>query len=108
MSETEREQQSEESIPLRINWHIPDNLQSRYANNVIVQAGQHEIIINFFEIQIPPLVGTPEENKEQLQQIGTIRAEGVGRIIVSPELLPTIIDALENGLKAYQASKRGG
>jgi Protein of unknown function (DUF3467) len=107
MGEVEREQQSEQNTDLPITWHIPNNLQSRYASNVIVQAGQHEIVIAFFEKQFPPLVASSQENEDAFQQKPSIRAECVSRIIVSPEVLPTIIEVLQNGLKAYhQVSKR--
>ena len=87
---------------LPIEWHIPDNAQSRYANNVLVQSTPHEIVISFFETQIPPLAGTAAENVDRLREMGSVRADLVARIIVAPGLLSSIISTLQTGLETYQ------
>ena len=92
-------------ISLRIDWHIPEGTPSSYANNVLVQAGQYEIVISFFEAQIPVLLGTPEENKRKLEELGSIQAELVSRMVVSPEFVPVLINALETGLENYRQAK---
>jgi hypothetical protein len=51
MSEVEQEQSHQITLP--IEWHVPENLQGHYANNVLVQPGQFEINLFFFESQIP-------------------------------------------------------
>lgn len=101
--EAERDQQESEEVALSIDWHVPEGLQSRYANNVLVQAGPYEFIISFFEAQLPILTGAPEENKAKLQQLGKIQAECVSKIIVSPELMPGLINALQIELDKYQS-----
>src|SRR2546421_12282460 len=93
------------NISLPIEWHIPEGMQSRYATNVIAQAGNNEIIFSFFEAQLPILLGQPEENEETLNKIGSIRAECVGRIIVSPETAQNFINALQTSIDAYHVSK---
>ncbi|HVB25795.1 MAG TPA: hypothetical protein VNG51_27910 [Ktedonobacteraceae bacterium] len=107
MGSAEQNQQQTEgmSVSLPINWHFPENLQSHYATNVLVQSGQFEIIISFFEAQVPLLLGQPEDNLAKLEQLGAIQAECVGKIIVSPEIVPTIIHTLQTGLENYYASK---
>jgi Protein of unknown function (DUF3467) len=102
---SEAEQKEPEGIALRVDWHIPDGTQSLYANNVLVQAGQYEITISFFEAQIPVLLGQPEENRRKLEELGSVRAELVSRIVVSPEILPVLIKALETGLENYRQAK---
>jgi hypothetical protein len=104
MSDVEQEQESA-GISLPVNWHYPENLQSRYANNMLVQSGQLEFVISFFEVQLPLLLGKPQENKVKLEQLGSITAECVSKIIVSPELVPVIINALQVGLENYRLSK---
>ena len=102
MSEAEQEKETPTLTNLSIDWHIPENAQSRYANNVLVQSTQHEIIISFFETQIPPLIGTATENAARLKEIGSVRADLVSRIIVAPGILPAMISALQTGLETYQ------
>lgn len=101
---SEEEQQSQ-SLTLPIEWHVPDSIQSRYATNVLVQALHYEFIISFFETKLPPFIGQPEEVKAKFEQAGTIQAECIGRIIVAAEQLPSIINALQTSLEAYQAAR---
>jgi len=105
MSEIEPERKQPVGVPLRIDWHFPEGIQSRYADNVLVQTGQHDIVISFFEAQIPILLGQPEENKKQLEELGTIRVDCVSKIVVSPDLIPIIMKALETGLENYRQAK---
>jgi|SRR5258708_5447890 len=102
MSDIEQEREAPTFTTLPIDWHIPDNAQSRYANNVLVQSTLHEIIISFFEALPPPLVGMPAENAAKLREMESIRADLVARIIVAPDILPSIISALQTGLEKYQ------
>ena len=104
MSEETEQEQSDE-VTLRVDWVFPENIQSRYANNVLVQIGPHEFVISFFEMQLPMLLGTPEENKEKLEEMESIRAECVSKIILSPELVPGLISALQTELERYQSQK---
>ncbi len=102
MSDIEQEREAPKFATLPIDWHVPDNAQSLYANNVLVQSTLHEIIISFFEALPPPLAGTPADNAAKLREMGTIRADLVARIIVAPDLLPSIISVLQTGLEKYQ------
>lgn len=102
---SQAEQEKPEGVSLRIDWHIPEGVQGRYANNMLVQAGQYEIVISFFETQLPVLLGQPEENKRKLEELGSIRAEFVSKIIVPPDLVPVLINALEVGLENYRQAK---
>jgi Protein of unknown function (DUF3467) len=93
------------AITLPVDWHFPESIQSRYANNMLVQVGQFEFIISFFEMQLPMLSGSPEENKEKLEEMGAIRAECVSKIVLSPELVPGLINALQTELEKYQSQR---
>jgi|GEM_PF-743873 len=103
MEEEKLERSTQVNVP--IEWHVSDDIKSIYASNVVVQPGQHEIILSLFEIRPPILTGTPEENRAKIEQIGTIRAECVGRIVVDPDLVPNIITALQTTLDNYHAAK---
>ena len=104
MSEIEQEQQAGQNLNLPIEWHVPDNIQRRYASNVFVQSGEYEMIISFFEPQLPFLTGTPEENRAKLEELGAIRANCVAQIVVHPDLVPKIINALQVGHEKYLAA----
>jgi hypothetical protein len=103
--EPEQEQQQSDGITLPIDWHIPEGLHSQYANNVLVQAGRYEFLISFFEIQLPLLPGSPEENKTKLQAMESIRADCVSKIVISPDLVQGFIDALQSELDKFSSQK---
>lgn len=102
MSDNEREQSDGVSVPIRL--HVPDDIQSRYVHNVIVQPGQNELVLFFFETQVPPFIGTPLENSKYLLEQGA-RFTCVSKIIVAPQLVPEIIKALQTGLDNYNTSR---
>ena len=101
MSQPEQKRETAIVTSLPIKWHIPANAESQYANNVLVQSTPHEIVISFFETQLPPLAGTPEENAAMLQEVGYIQANLVARIIVAPSIAPSVISALQTAIEMY-------
>ena len=105
MSKDNRERQLPQPVEIPVEWHIGDQIKSNYADNVVVQARKHDIIISFFETQLPPFGGTPEDNRTFLETLSSIRAECIGRIVVAPELVPEIIKALQTGYDGYLSSK---
>ena len=107
MSEVEQEEQSQQGITLPIEWHVPESIQNRYVHNVIVQPGRHELTLFFFETQIPPFLGSPEEVRDFLTKQGSIRSECVSKLTVAPELASEIINAIQTGLDNYKRIKTG-
>lgn len=101
MSDVEQEEQSQQSITLPIEWYVPESIQNRYVHNLIVQPGRYELTLFFFETQIPPFTGSPEEVKDFLTKQSSIRSECVSKMTVSPQLVPEIIKALQIGLDNY-------
>ena len=97
--------EEEQGVTLPVEWHVPEGLQSHYANHLIVQPGQNEIILFFFETQIPPFGGPTEANREYLLKQGSVRFECVGKMIVAPQMVPEIIQALQTGLNSYTTGK---
>ncbi len=106
MNEPGQEQQEGHAVTIPVEWYVPDSIQSRYASNVFVQGGQYEITLSFFETRLPILTGTPEENEAAIKKLGAIRAECVARVIIDPELVPKLIEALQKGMDGYLAMKR--
>ena len=104
MTEADNIQQQVPDISLPIKWNVPDNIESRYANNVIVQPGQNEITIFFFETKVPPFLGSPEEYRNFMLEQGFIQAECVGKLVVNPTLMPGIIQAMQVSMTNYQQS----
>lgn len=104
MSEIEQENQPPQGVTLPIEWHVSETIHNQYIHNVIVQPGQNEITLFFFETHIPPYIGSPEANKEYLQK-QAVRFECVGKFVVTPQFVPEIIKALQVGLDNYDTGK---
>jgi hypothetical protein len=90
------------SHPAPIAWYIPDDLPSRYATNFVVQAGANEFMLSFFEARPPIITGSVEEVKAKIEQIESVKAICVARIIISREQMPNIIRALQSQLELPQ------
>ncbi|GAC1391194.1 MAG: hypothetical protein NVSMB38_10970 [Ktedonobacteraceae bacterium] len=101
----EEVQKQSREITLPIEWHVPDTIQNRYVHNVLIQPGKYELALFFFETQIPPFAGTPEENREYLLKKGSIRSECIAKLTVAPEMASQIIKALQEGLENYSQAR---
>ena len=99
------EQEGENVYALPIEWYFPEHMTSRYATTLVVQTSEHEFTISFFELHPPLMLGSPEERKAQLEQIKSVRAECVARIIVAAERLPEFVKVLEGQLEEYRANR---
>ena len=104
MSEVEQEDQSLDGVSIPINWHVSETIHNQYIHNMVVQPGQNEITLFFFETHVPPYVGSPEANREYLQK-QSVRFECVGKFVVTPQFIPEIIKALQVGLDNYNTGK---
>lgn len=98
-------QEQSNEITLPIEWHVSDNIQNLYAHNMLIQPGKHELTLFFFETQIPPFAGTPEDNREYLLKKGSIRSECIAKLTIAPQIASQIIKALQEGLENYEKSK---
>lgn len=79
----------------QLEWHVPEDIVRRYANNLLVQAGDHEVILSFFETTPPVLVGSPEEIEQKVKEIKSVRSRCVASVIVSIEKMPVFLEAMQ-------------
>lgn len=88
MSELEIKKQPGKNISLPIEWHVPEGMQSRYATNVVAQAGSSEIILTFSsKYELPKVKYVPSANQ-------TIRIPDL--IQVTAEIEPAIEEVVED------------
>jgi hypothetical protein len=99
-----------EPITKPIELYYPEDTIGRYSNQLLVQFGQHECNISFFDIKPPVLLGSPEEQREQLKSVESVRAVCVARIVVAKEFVPEIIAALQRAWTMHltRMGKAGG
>jgi len=94
----------DESIAIPLEWHIPEGMVSRYATNIVVQHSAHEFTVSFFEVNPPVILGSIEERKAALQQMGSVRAECIARIIIAPGRMPAFIKALQTNMEKHAST----
>jgi len=92
----------EEILEFPVVWEIPDDLETRYANNLIVQHTEHEFIISFFQTIPPPIIGTPAEIDAQVKRMGALKSKCVARIVVSSGKMENFVQALQDSVRKYQ------
>jgi len=89
----------EREIPLI--WDVPEDLITGYATNMLVQVGEHELYISFFETP-PPLLLDPKE----AEKLENVRAECFARIVIAPERMEGFIRVLQRQLDAFNEKKK--
>ena len=88
-------------VQVPIEWHISEDLDSKYATNLVIQHSEHEFIIDFFETRHPLILGDPDQVREQWEKLESVRAECVARIIVSPNRMQEFINLMQAALNKY-------
>jgi len=99
MSEQERPQDDGMLVPLR--HRLPESLVTRYATNITVQHTDAEFIISFYEVVPPVLLGTPEENRAAIEELGAVEAICVARIAVPAARMVGFVKAIAENYENY-------
>ncbi len=87
---------------ISVNLHTPPGFPSQYATNLVVQHTEHEFVITFFEMRPPPLLGTEQKKRKQLDAVKEIDATCLARIIVSPNRMGEFIQVMQDNLKTFE------
>lgn len=95
---TTKKPPQERNLPMV--WKMPDDLSSGYATNMLVQTGEQELFVSFFEMQ-HPVVLVPED----INKLESVNLECIAKIIVTPERLANFIEVLQKQLEAFKAKK---
>ena len=88
---------------LPLEWDVPEGLAGLYANNIVVQHTQYEFVVSFFQTFPPLVLGSPEERAAQIEQLDSVKAKCVARIVVSPERMQAFVDVLASNVEQYRA-----
>ena len=87
---------------LKIVWNYPEDLQSHFVSNLIVQHQPGAFVISFFEIWPPAILGdSEEEKKELLKAIDHVDAKCVSRLVVTPEKMKEFVAVMAENLSKY-------
>lgn len=87
-----------------------DDLPIHFANAFLVQHshGQQEFIVSFGHIAPPVLLGTPEQAKEQAEQIAFVQAKMLARFGVTEQRFRELVKLMSDYLAKYDQQKIAG
>lgn len=93
---------------ISINFNAPIEMPSVYATNVVIQPGEYEVVISFFEVQPPMFTSQDEkENLAILKKVG-VRADCVARVTIAKDRFEGFANAMKQiatGMKAVGKRK---
>ena len=88
---------------VRIERAYPDQLQSHFVSNVVVQHQPEHFVLSFFEIWPPAILGETEaEKKQALEAVDHVEAKCVARLVLTPSRMREFIDAAMENLQNYE------
>jgi hypothetical protein len=90
---------SEPPIPqhlaLPLEFHTPESIITRVANQVTTQIAPGGVYLSFYEAMVPLLLGDPDTVKAKLAETRSIRAECVARVFVPTDRFAEIVSAIQ-------------
>ena len=88
---------------VKVDWVYPENLQSHFVSNLIVQHQPDFFICSFFETWPPAILGeTNEEIRQQFEHIDHITAKCVARLVLTPSKMKDFVKVISTNLKNYE------
>lgn len=101
MSKKPTNKPAAEEREISLVWNIPEDLISGYATNILVQIGEHEFFVSFFET-LPPVVLKPQD----VEKLENVNAECFARVVIAPDRMQSFIDVLQRQLDLFNEKKK--
>jgi hypothetical protein len=86
---------------LPIEWFVPDDLETRYATNFVVLHTQTEFMLYFFEVVPPISLVTSTGGTQTFENVESVQAKAIARIVVSPSRMPEFMNALQENWSKF-------
>lgn len=81
----------------------PDDLQSHFVSNIVVQHQHDAFILSFFEVWPPAVLGESEEEKrEVLESLDSVEARCVARLVVTPSRMREFVTVVTENIENYE------
>ncbi len=96
------------SASLPVKWNIPPDIETIWANNMTIQLVEQSFVLTFFQTFPPLLIGTPEEQVRQIDNAGSVTAEGKVRLVIPMQKLEDIIRVLSATHEAFKSDIQDG
>jgi len=91
---------------IKLNWVYPQDLETHFVTNMVVQHQEDHFIISFFETWPPAITGNVDERHKQLESINEVDAKCVARIVVTPEKMRDFLNAFQENVEKFHLSKK--
>jgi len=93
---------NEESVSLKINYQIPEDIETHFSDSFVIQHQKDHFILTFYEIIQQPILGTEDERLEQLKKTKQLDAKCIARIIVTPQKIEDIARVLNENIEKFK------
>ena len=81
----------------------PQDLQSHFVSNIVVQHQPDIFILSFFEVWPPAIVGdTDEEKQKALAAVERVEAKCVARLVFTPSTMREFVETMTESLQNYE------
>jgi hypothetical protein len=90
-----------QEFTLEVDWQLPPETVAQYATNFLIQAGEKEFFLYFFQVRPPLVVGTPEQQRTQLSELNLIPAQCIASIIISKERMPEFVQIMQDHVRRH-------
>jgi non-ribosomal peptide synthetase component F len=88
---------------IRIERVYPEDLQSHFVSNIVVQHQPGIFILSFFEVWPPAILGESDEEKKQvIDTIDHVEAKCVARLVLTPSKMREFLETMSENLHNYE------
>jgi len=97
-----------ETFNLSVVWVGLEELPALTANVFIVQNDGELVHLSIGQVSPPILIGTPEEQREQLAQVPFVPARPIARVAITPSKARELYELLGGIIQNTETAKGGG
>jgi len=92
----DQKEETPDSIQVKLNFRIPPRMPTVYAHHMLVQQGEFEVVLSFFEVTPPIIIEqiADTDRLKFLQETGLV-AECVARVTIAKDRFPGFAQALQ-------------
>lgn len=88
---------AEQTKTSSVTYYAPDDLETLFSDNLGVVYAHDRLYLQFFQAQ-PPIVVQPGND------VPVEKSKCVARIVVTPQAMALMVDAMHKGLDGYRAN----
>lgn len=99
---------SPDTLQVKVNFRIAGRMPSVYAHHMLVQPGENEVILSFYELVLPPFAGPPSEETLKAIEEGGVVADCVARVTIAKNKFPGFANAMQQIVDLLASENKDG